>query len=156
MAHASARPDLDRDGWLRRLAGYCWRYPRHVLLALGGTLVVTVVAAIIPLIQRQIVDDLVGPGHPAVWPLAVLLMAAALASEDARCRHGAPPPDELAGRIGMQLRYDIVETDSNLDKDECVEKEDDRHPKAGQRLASHGKQNVGREAADEKSRDYRR
>ena len=49
-------------------------------LALGGTLVVTVVAAVIPLIQRQIVDDLVGPGHPAVWPLAVLLLGAALAN----------------------------------------------------------------------------
>jgi ATP-binding cassette, subfamily B, bacterial len=68
------------EGWLRRLAGYCWRYPRNVLLALGGTLVVTAVAAVVPLIQRQIVDDLVGPGHPAVWPLAVLLLGAALAS----------------------------------------------------------------------------
>jgi len=51
-----------------------------VVLALGGTLVVTAVAAVIPLIQRQIVDDLVGPGHPAVWPLSVLLLGAALAS----------------------------------------------------------------------------
>ena len=68
------------EGWLRRLAGYCWRYPRNVMLALGGTLVVTAVAAIVPLIQRQIVDNLVGPGHPAVWPLAVLLLGAALAS----------------------------------------------------------------------------
>ncbi|HEX9353275.1 MAG TPA: ABC transporter ATP-binding protein [Streptosporangiaceae bacterium] len=67
-------------GWLRRLAGYCWRYPRNVLLALAGTLVVTVVASVIPLIQRRIVDDLVGPGHPAVWPLAVLLLGAALAN----------------------------------------------------------------------------
>ncbi len=68
------------QGWLRRLAGYCWHYPRNVLLALGGTLVVTVVASVIPLIQRQIVDDLVGPGHPAVWPLAALLLGAALAN----------------------------------------------------------------------------
>ena len=51
-----------------------------MLLALGGTLVVTAVAAVVPLIQRQIVDELVGPGHPAVWPLAVLLLGAALAS----------------------------------------------------------------------------
>ncbi|HUY52329.1 MAG TPA: ABC transporter ATP-binding protein [Streptosporangiaceae bacterium] len=65
---------------MRRLIGYCWRYPRNVLLALGGTLVVTLVAAFIPLIQRQIVDDLVGPGHQAVWPLAVALIGAALAN----------------------------------------------------------------------------
>jgi ATP-binding cassette, subfamily B, bacterial len=77
------RPSTDDGtgrGWLKRLAGYCWRYPRNVLLALGGTLVVTAVAAVVPLIQRQIVDELVGPGHPAVWPLAVLLLGAALAS----------------------------------------------------------------------------
>jgi ATP-binding cassette, subfamily B, bacterial len=67
-------------GWLRRLSRYCWRYPRNVLLALGGTLVVTAVAACIPLIQRQIVDDLVGPGHLAIWPLAVALFGAALAN----------------------------------------------------------------------------
>jgi ATP-binding cassette, subfamily B, bacterial len=65
-------------GWMRRLARYCWRYPRIVLLALGGTLVVTGVTAGIPLIQRQIVDDLVGPGHQAVWPLAVALAVAAI------------------------------------------------------------------------------
>ena len=51
-----------------------------MLLSLAGTLVVTAVAAVVPLIQRQIVDDLVGPGHPAVWPLAVLLLGAALTS----------------------------------------------------------------------------
>ena len=76
----SGADDGTGRGWLKRLAGYCWRYPRHVLLALGGTLVVTAVAAVVPLIQRQIVDELVGPGHPAVWPLAVLLLGAALAS----------------------------------------------------------------------------
>ena len=51
-----------------------------MVLALGGTLVVTAVAAVVPLIQRQIVDELVGPGHPAVWPLAVFLLGAALVS----------------------------------------------------------------------------
>jgi ATP-binding cassette subfamily B protein len=76
------RPGTDDGtgrGWLKRLAGYCWRYPRNVLLALSGT-VVTAIAAVVPLIQRQIVDELVGPGHLAVWPLAVLLLGAALAS----------------------------------------------------------------------------
>ena len=74
------RDDGTGRGWLKRLARYCWRYPRNVVLALGGTLVVTAIAAVVPLIQRQIVDELVGPGHPAVWPLAVLLLGAALAS----------------------------------------------------------------------------
>jgi ATP-binding cassette subfamily B protein len=53
---ASARRSTAREhGWIARLAGYCWRYPRNVILALGGTLVVSAVAIAIPLIQRDIV-----------------------------------------------------------------------------------------------------
>ena len=51
-----------------------------MLLALGGTLVVTLVAATIPLIQRQIVDDLVGHGQQQIWPLAVAMIGLALLS----------------------------------------------------------------------------
>ncbi|HEX3389946.1 MAG TPA: ABC transporter ATP-binding protein [Streptosporangiaceae bacterium] len=90
------------EGWLRRLAGYCWRYPRNVLLALGGTLVVTAVAAIVPLIQRQIVDDLVGPGHPAVWPLAVLLLGAALASFG-----GLYLRRYRGGKVSLDVQHDL-------------------------------------------------
>ena len=43
-------------GWIARLAGYCWRYPRNVILAVSGTLVVSAVGIAIPLIQRAIVD----------------------------------------------------------------------------------------------------
>jgi ATP-binding cassette, subfamily B, bacterial len=51
-----------------------------VLLALAGTLIVSGVQIAIPLIQRQIVDDLVSPLQPVIWPLAVALLAAALAN----------------------------------------------------------------------------
>src|SRR5262249_62064790 len=66
-----------RSGWLRRLSRACWRYPRNVVLALGGTLVVSLVGITIPLIQRSIVDNLTSPAHPAIWPLAVGLLLAA-------------------------------------------------------------------------------
>ncbi len=89
-------------GWMRRLAGYCWRYPRTALLALGGTLVVTGVTAIIPLIQRQIVDDLVGPGHPAVWPLAVALAAAAVISFA-----GLYLRRYRAGQLSLDVQHDL-------------------------------------------------
>ena len=90
------------NGWLRRLGRYCWRYPRTVLLALGGTLVVTGVAAIIPLIQRQIVDDLVGQGHPAVWPLAVALIGAALANFG-----GLYLRRYRAGQLSLDVQHDL-------------------------------------------------
>ena len=89
-------------GWMRRLARYCWHYPRTTLLALAGTLVVTGVAAVIPLIQRQIVDDLVGPAHPAVWPLAVALAAAAVISFA-----GLYLRRYRAGQLSLDVQHDL-------------------------------------------------
>src|SRR5208282_562385 len=66
------------EGWLRRLAGYCWRYPRGVLLALGGTLLSTAVTAAIPLIQRDIVDNAILAHYQPIWVGATLLIVAAL------------------------------------------------------------------------------
>jgi ATP-binding cassette, subfamily B, bacterial len=68
-----------RSGWLWRLSRACWRYPRNVVLALGGTLVVSLVGISIPLIQRAIVDNLTSTPGP-IWPLAVALLVAAAAN----------------------------------------------------------------------------
>jgi ATP-binding cassette subfamily B protein len=111
---AGHRGEAAGAGWLRRLIRYCWRYPGHVLLALGGTLVVTAVAAGIPLIQRQIVDDLVGHGNQPVWPLAVVLLGAALASFGGlylrRYRGGQVSLD-----VQHDLRTDMFRSLSRLD-----------------------------------------
>ena len=69
-----------RSGWLRRLSRACWRYPRNLTLALAGTLVVSLVGIAIPLIQRAIVDNLTSAAQPAIWPLAVALLVAAVAN----------------------------------------------------------------------------
>ncbi len=67
-----------QDRWLRRLAAHCWRYPGLVLLALGGSLLATVVTAVIPLIQRNIIDNSILAHNQPIWPGAVLLIIAAL------------------------------------------------------------------------------
>jgi ATP-binding cassette subfamily B protein len=64
-------------GWLRRLAGYCWRYRRTVLVALAGALAATVATAAIPLVQRQIIDNVIVTHQTSIWPLAGLLVVAA-------------------------------------------------------------------------------
>ena len=65
------------DRWLRRLTGYCWRYRRHFILSLTGALIATVVTAVIPLIQRDIVDNVIVTHTRSIWPLAIALLAAA-------------------------------------------------------------------------------
>jgi ATP-binding cassette subfamily B protein len=65
------------DQWLRRLTAYCWRYRRNFILSLSGALLATVITAIIPLIQRVIVDDVIVKHSRSIWPLAIALLAAA-------------------------------------------------------------------------------
>ena len=72
--------DSEKDRWLRRLTVYCWRYRRDFILALSGALLATVVTAVIPLIQRAIVDHVIVTHTRSIWPLAIALLAAAAAN----------------------------------------------------------------------------
>src|SRR6185437_9144576 len=76
-ASPAVNPPVQEKGWLRRLAGYCWRYRRTVLIALGGSLLATVATVAIPLVQRQIIDDVIVSRQASIWPLAGLLLVAA-------------------------------------------------------------------------------
>jgi len=68
------------EGWLRRLTAYCWRHQRLSLVAFGASLVSTLVTAVIPLIQRYIVDGPILQRSGPIWPGAVALIAAAVIS----------------------------------------------------------------------------
>ncbi|HXS64644.1 MAG TPA: ABC transporter ATP-binding protein [Streptosporangiaceae bacterium] len=63
--------------WLRRLIGYCWRHPRNLILALLGSLFATLIMVIIPLIQRDIVNNAILTRHQPIWIGATALMVAA-------------------------------------------------------------------------------
>ncbi|MFH9570138.1 ABC transporter ATP-binding protein [Streptomyces sp. NPDC017454] len=65
-------------GWARRLTGYAWRYPKDVVLALGASLGGMAVMALVPLITKVIIDDVIGDKTKdmAVW--AGLLIGAAV------------------------------------------------------------------------------
>ncbi|MDT3400481.1 ABC transporter ATP-binding protein, partial [Streptomyces sp. B1866] len=67
-----------RQGWARRLAGYCWRYRRDVLLALGASLAGMAVTALVPLVTKLIIDGVVVSRERSLAPWATVLVAAAL------------------------------------------------------------------------------
>ncbi|MGW1540385.1 ABC transporter ATP-binding protein [Streptomyces sp. NPDC002309] len=65
-------------GWARRLWGYAWRYRKDVVLALGSSLAGMAVLALVPLITKVIIDDVVGDRTRAMAPWAASLIGAAL------------------------------------------------------------------------------
>ncbi|SDO38153.1 ATP-binding cassette, subfamily B [Streptomyces sp. cf386] len=66
-------------GWAGRLWGYAWRYRKDVILALGSSLAGMAVMAIVPLITKVIIDDVIGDHSRGMALWAGLLIAAALA-----------------------------------------------------------------------------
>lgn len=89
-------------GWARRLSGYAWRYRRNVLLALGSSLAGMAVMALVPLVTKVIIDDVV-VGHTrslAVWT-GLLVVAAALVYVSTYIRR------YYGGRLALDVQHDL-------------------------------------------------
>ena len=102
------------EGWLRRLAAYCWRHKGLTLVAFGASLVATLVTTVIPLIQRDIIDNSIVAHHQPVWPGAAALIGAALLSFGAvylrRYRGG-----QLSLDVQHDLRTSLFDSLTRLD-----------------------------------------
>ncbi|WP_327729611.1 ABC transporter ATP-binding protein/permease [Streptomyces sp. NBC_00487] len=89
-------------GWARRLAGYAWRYPKDVILALGSSLAGMAVMALVPLITKVIIDDVIGDRTRDMAPWAAALIGAALlvyVSTYIRRYYG--------GRLALDVQHDL-------------------------------------------------
>ncbi|MET7341954.1 ABC transporter ATP-binding protein [Streptomyces sp. NPDC087866] len=89
-------------GWARRLTGYAWNYRRNVLLALGSSLGGMAVMALVPLITKVIIDDVV-VGHTrslAVWT-GLLIVAAVLVYAFTYIRR------YYGGRLALDVQHDL-------------------------------------------------
>ncbi|WP_055485282.1 ABC transporter ATP-binding protein [Streptomyces sp. WMMB 322] len=91
-----------QQGWAKRLAGYCWRYRRAVVLAVGASLAGMGVMALVPLLTKVIIDDVV-VGHEgglALWIGLLLLAAGAVyVLTYARRYYG--------GRLALDVQHDL-------------------------------------------------
>ncbi|MFI1714145.1 ABC transporter ATP-binding protein [Streptomyces litmocidini] len=65
-------------GWARRLAGYAWRYKANTLLALGSSLAGMALLALVPLITKVIIDDVIGAKTRSLGVWTGLLIGAAV------------------------------------------------------------------------------
>ncbi|MEV7076985.1 ABC transporter ATP-binding protein [Streptomyces sp. NPDC093516] len=67
-----------KRGWARRLWAYAWRHPKDVVLALGSSLAGMAVMALVPLITKVIIDDVITDHTRDMTTWAGLLVGAAL------------------------------------------------------------------------------
>ncbi|MFE1314810.1 ABC transporter ATP-binding protein [Streptomyces sp. NPDC058755] len=101
-------------GWARRLAGYAWRYPKDVLLALGSSLAGMAVLAVVPLVTKVIIDDVIGDHSRSMAPWAGALLGAAVlvyALTYIRRYYGG----RLALDVQHDLRTEMYDTITRLD-----------------------------------------
>ena len=90
------------QGWARRLAAYAWRYPKDVVLALGASLAGMAVMAVVPLVTKVIIDDVI-TGHTrsmAPWA-AALIVAAILVYVSTYIRR------YYGGRLALDVQHDL-------------------------------------------------
>ncbi|MFD3697076.1 ABC transporter ATP-binding protein [Streptomyces sp. NPDC058646] len=104
----------EKQGWVRRLAAYTWRYKLNVLLALGSSLGGMAVMALVPLVTKVIIDDVIGDRTKPMGPWAGMLIGAALlvyVLTYIRRYYGG----RLALDVQHDLRSDMYDTIARLD-----------------------------------------
>jgi ATP-binding cassette subfamily B protein len=67
------------QGWIRRLGGQVWKHKRDVQISFVAAVLGSAGQAMVPLIARTIVDDVIGDSSTPLWPWLVLLVLIAIA-----------------------------------------------------------------------------
>jgi ATP-binding cassette, subfamily B, bacterial len=105
-----------QPGWVRRLWGYLLRHRRNVVLALSAAVLGSACQTVVPLIARQIVDNVIVRHTSALWPWLLLLIAVAVAvfglAYVRRYRGG-----QLALAVQYDLRNDMHDHLQVMDQD---------------------------------------
>ena len=92
----------DKPGWIRRLSGQVWIHKNDVLISFAAAVLGSLGQAVVPLVARKIVDDVIGHDGARLWPwLALLVVIAVLVFAFAYLRryHG--------GLVGIAVQFDL-------------------------------------------------
>src|SRR3954463_838894 len=89
-------------GWLRRLWPFLMAHKRNVFIAFGVSIVGQVVAALTPLVERAIVDQVIIAHTSPLWPwLVLLILAGVFGFVAAYIRR------YVGGRVSLDVQYDL-------------------------------------------------
>jgi ATP-binding cassette subfamily B protein len=104
MSASQAAPAEERatPGWIRRLAGQVWVHKNNVLISFAAAVLGSMGQAVVPLVARKIVDDVIGHDGARLWPwLALLVVIAVLVFWFAYLRR------YRGGLVGISVQYDL-------------------------------------------------
>ena len=90
------------QGWVRRLWGYMLQHKRNVVLSVSAAILGSICQTIIPLVAREIVDDVILSHRSSLWPWLVLLGALAVLSFWA-----AHVRRYRGGQVALEVQYDL-------------------------------------------------
>jgi ATP-binding cassette subfamily B protein len=89
-------------GWVRRLWAYMLRHRADLMLALAAAVLGSACQTLVPLVERQIVDNVILHHSSRLWPWLVLLVALAAATFGfAYIRR------YRGGRVALEVQYDL-------------------------------------------------
>src|SRR5690606_40029824 len=101
-AYTRPVPASEGVGWLRRLWPFLRRYRGTLLAALAVSVVAQGLIALLPLLQKVIVDDAIVERERSLGPLLVLLIAVGAAGFAANWTRRY-----LAGKVTVDVQYDM-------------------------------------------------
>lgn len=89
-------------GWVRRLWGYLMRHRADMAISFGAAILGSAAQVVVPLVTRQIVDNVILAPTSPLWPWLVLLIVLGVATfmfSYLRRYHG--------GRVALSVQYDL-------------------------------------------------
>jgi ATP-binding cassette, subfamily B, bacterial len=89
-------------GWVRRLGRYVLRHRRDVVIAMGAAVLGSICQTVVPLIERQIIDNVILVHNSPLWPwLSLLIVLAGAGFVFAYIRR------YRGGRVALAVQYDL-------------------------------------------------
>ena len=101
-ASASRVAEGDGRGWVRRLGSYVLVHRRNVVIAFSGAIVGSLAQVIVPLIERQIVDNVILRHSSPLAPWLVTLLGLGVVTFV-----GAYFRRYRGGRVALDVQYDL-------------------------------------------------
>jgi ATP-binding cassette subfamily B protein len=102
VARSTDPPSPAQRGWLRRLAPWLRPHRRNVILAFGGALVGSLISAATPVVEREVLDNVILVHRSSLTPWVIVLVAFAAGGFGA-----AYLRRYRGGRVSLDVQFDL-------------------------------------------------